>query len=495
MDDSSSNDSIDDNHNKINIENKNQGKTESSNEANNSASSSNSTSSISSNTSHSIDNFAFQSVNSHNSDDSSNNETTFQITLTKYPFQIKSIINLDTEIKPIVSTSNNTTSNTNSIKSQNTTAFSSSSSIATSDENTNNGLVKKKRPLTPKAESLISNSENISNDHIDDHISKENESKRAKSEFDHYDDDDTVSTTMNDRKTDSECNIAKRMELINQVNKEVEQEMACENSNNNNNVKKDDNSNSNTNKTESKLVDYDEDDDSNKTDNEKKSNEDDKIKISSNNLNKNNNTNNDEKKTNIDFLNLIDEDYWNRILKSNEVKLNTLKFNDLLKREFGLMKPNVFQNKAVNSVDYVRRMKLAKTLDFHDGCVNALNFNRIGTMLVSGSDDYQVCVYDWSNKGDILNFDSGHKSNVFQVCLFTNEVSLYTLSTCIYLSFFLKCKFIPFTGDTQIATSARDGQVRLALISTSGSHLGSKRLAKHADSCHKVVFFFNLKFL
>ena len=104
-----------------------------------------------------------------------------------------------------------------------------------------------------------------------------------------------------------------------------------------------------------------------------------------------------------------------------------------------------------------------KSLKYHEGCVNSLNFNRIGTLLCSGSDDYQICIYDWARSRSILNFDSGHKSNVFQ------------------------SKFIPFTGDTQIATSARDGQVRLALISSSGSHIGSKRLAKHADSCHKLA--------
>jgi WD repeat-containing protein 42A len=45
---------------------------------------------------------------------------------------------------------------------------------------------------------------------------------------------------------------------------------------------------------------------------------------------------------------------------------------------------------------------------------------------------------------------------------------------------------MPYTGDTQIVTCARDGQVRLALISSSGSLIGTKKLAKHADSCHKL---------
>ena len=60
-------------------------------------------------------------------------------------------------------------------------------------------------------------------------------------------------------------------------------------------------------------------------------------------------------------------------------------------------------------------MKISKQLDYHDGCVNALHFNRIGTLLASGSDDYQVCIWDYARSNLVLSFDSGHKSNVFQV--------------------------------------------------------------------------------
>jgi WD repeat-containing protein 42A len=107
-------------------------------------------------------------------------------------------------------------------------------------------------------------------------------------------------------------------------------------------------------------------------------------------------------------------------------------------------------------------MALSHRLVEHDGCVNALNFNKTGTLLLSGSDDYRVCIWDWSRSSVVLQYESGHKSNVFQT------------------------KFVPFSGDTQIVTCARDGQVRLALISSDGTHIGTKRLAKHADSCHKL---------
>ena len=110
-----------------------------------------------------------------------------------------------------------------------------------------------------------------------------------------------------------------------------------------------------------------------------------------------------------------DASYWPRVYSSR--RENSLNFKDLLKRECGQIRPKVFQDKAINNIDYVRRMKLSKTLKFHEGCVNSLNFNRIGTLLCSGADDHQICIYDWARSRPILNFDSGHKSNVFQVNL------------------------------------------------------------------------------
>jgi WD40 repeat protein len=108
-----------------------------------------------------------------------------------------------------------------------------------------------------------------------------------------------------------------------------------------------------------------------------------------------------------------DANYWSRVYSSRGE--NSLNFKDLLKRECGQIRPKVFQDKAINNIDFVRRMKLSNTLKFHEGCVNSLNFNRIGTLLCSGSDDHQICIYDWTRSRPILNFDSGHKSNVFQV--------------------------------------------------------------------------------
>lgn len=77
-----------------------------------------------------------------------------------------------------------------------------------------------------------------------------------------------------------------------------------------------------------------------------------------------------------------------------------------------LQTPRHFIRKAMSGLSYVRKMRLTQNLSFHEGCVNSLNFNRLGTMLASGSDDFQVCLWDWAKNCLVLNFDSGHKSNV-----------------------------------------------------------------------------------
>ncbi|NWR94942.1 DCAF8 factor, partial [Furnarius figulus] len=66
---------------------------------------------------------------------------------------------------------------------------------------------------------------------------------------------------------------------------------------------------------------------------------------------------------------------------------------------------------------FVQRFRLQHGLEGHTGCVNTLHFNQRGTRLASGSDDLKVLVWDWLRRRPILQFDSGHKSNVFQLAL------------------------------------------------------------------------------
>lgn len=74
-----------------------------------------------------------------------------------------------------------------------------------------------------------------------------------------------------------------------------------------------------------------------------------------------------------------------------------------------------FVRRVCGARGLVQRLELQGRLERHTGCVNTLHFNPSGTRLASGSDDLRVIIWDWAQLRAELEFDSGHKSNVFQV--------------------------------------------------------------------------------
>lgn len=86
------------------------------------------------------------------------------------------------------------------------------------------------------------------------------------------------------------------------------------------------------------------------------------------------------------------------------------------------------------SLHVVERLELMYKMKKHDGCVNTLNFNASGTRLVSGSDDLNVIIWDWTQGEHVLQYRSGHNTNVFQV-IWTVETPF---DNCILIPFFTK---------------------------------------------------------
>lgn len=88
----------------------------------------------------------------------------------------------------------------------------------------------------------------------------------------------------------------------------------------------------------------------------------------------------------------------------------------LKNREIGINQvPQRFTGKYYGSLHAVQRLELMYKLEEHTGCVNAINFNRAGTRLVSASDDRKAVVWDWATGKCQQAFNTGHESNVFQV--------------------------------------------------------------------------------
>lgn len=138
-------------------------------------------------------------------------------------------------------------------------------------------------------------------------------------------------------------------------------------------------------------------------------------------------------------------------------------------RQYDSRRPECyFTRRRIGSLGLVKALKVQARLTGHKGCVNSLHFNSSGTLLASGSDDLKIILWDWQGKRGVgrpkLTFKSGHVSNIFQ------------------------SKFLPLLGDTHLVSTSRDGQVRLALLS-SGSDVckSTKKLAQHRGAANKVA--------
>lgn len=131
-------------------------------------------------------------------------------------------------------------------------------------------------------------------------------------------------------------------------------------------------------------------------------------------------------------------------------------------REVGELSTRNYAKRFAASEDLVLRLDLFGKLGKHRGCVNTVSFSADGDILVSGSDDRRVILWDWEIGHVKLSFHSGHNNNVFQA------------------------KIMPFTEDRSIVTCAADGQVRHAQILERGK-VETKLLAKHQGRAHKLA--------
>ncbi|KRX26718.1 DDB1- and CUL4-associated factor 8 [Trichinella nelsoni] len=126
------------------------------------------------------------------------------------------------------------------------------------------------------------------------------------------------------------------------------------------------------------------------------------------------------------------------------------------------MSSDWFGYKAMGSLHFVRRLTAMKTMEAHDGCVNCLDFHPAGRLLISGSDDCRLVLWDWALGKPLVNVPSGHTHNIFQA------------------------KFTSVLDDGGIVTSAYDGQVRYLKVSPDGSVNISKQLVLHEEAAHSV---------
>ena len=87
----------------------------------------------------------------------------------------------------------------------------------------------------------------------------------------------------------------------------------------------------------------------------------------------------------------------------------------------------------------IDRLGLDYELSGHAGCVNCIEWNREGTLLASGSDDFRVMLWDPFRRKRLADIDTGHQGNIFSVkvgilkCFFLRCV-LFLLKKYLYCS-------------------------------------------------------------
>jgi len=119
-----------------------------------------------------------------------------------------------------------------------------------------------------------------------------------------------------------------------------------------------------------------------------------------------------------------------------------------------------FQRALHVNPGFADRLGLIKELEGHNGCVNCLEWSQDGSLLVSGSDDFNIIVWEALRYRIGCKMNSGHSGNIFSV------------------------KFLPHSNNNTVASAAADAKVRLHSVNSRecaqvfGCHLHRvKRLA------------------
>ncbi|KAK4291218.1 hypothetical protein Pmani_035935 [Petrolisthes manimaculis] len=101
----------------------------------------------------------------------------------------------------------------------------------------------------------------------------------------------------------------------------------------------------------------------------------------------------------------------------------------------------------------ISRLEIVKSLEGHRGCVNCIEFNRDGSFLLSGSDDYDIILWDVYRQTRIKKMSTGHRGNIFSV------------------------KFQPQSGDRFVISGAGDGRIEVREVETEE--------VTHICTCHE----------
>ncbi|KAK9766152.1 hypothetical protein K7432_004990 [Basidiobolus ranarum] len=97
--------------------------------------------------------------------------------------------------------------------------------------------------------------------------------------------------------------------------------------------------------------------------------------------------------------------------KSNLLKnLRERENGELFGRESALLAERRLYS---NPTYLINRLTLTNVLSEHTGCVNTVNWNETGDLLVSGSDDTKLCIWNYPEGNLLSSIETGHEANIF----------------------------------------------------------------------------------
>lgn len=118
---------------------------------------------------------------------------------------------------------------------------------------------------------------------------------------------------------------------------------------------------------------------------------------------------------------------------------NELQF--LHSREYDVLTPSeVSEREFQANPIFINNLFISRKLKRHKGCVNTVKWNEEGTLLISGSDDCNLCIWSGETYQLLSCIDSGHSNNIFGA------------------------QFIPYSNDKKILSSGADGEIRITDI-------------------------------
>ncbi|KAM1119961.1 hypothetical protein ACFX13_044861 [Malus domestica] len=114
--------------------------------------------------------------------------------------------------------------------------------------------------------------------------------------------------------------------------------------------------------------------------------------------------------------------------------------HDLIERRYVDVRHDANQRLQMHS-SLVRRLSQERELEGHQGCVNSIAWNSNGSLLISGSDDTRINIWNYPSRKLLHSIETGHCANIF----------------CT--------KFVPETSDELVVSGAGDAEVRLFNLS------------------------------